>query len=184
MVITYAGRSVIVVVAVGCVAGTVLNGMREQSMTMLACAAAAGILVAATAREFTPPARRKRRRMAAPLRRWVSAHYVPEPGAFSAVLKAAAAAHFLTIVVVAAGLYGLVLVLSWTSSTFWEPLLWPSAVLVGTVAAVLGSLVLSQEPDELLRASEMEPRPARFENRSADGTGGAADESWPDELNR
>lgn len=168
MATNYVGRIVTVLVTTGCLAFTLLNGVQGQGMHMLTFAGLAGILAAATAREFTPPSRRKRRRLPGPLRRWVSSYYGAAEGSFSEVLRAAAVAHFLNIVAVAAALYALLRALLWASNALWEPLLWPSAVLVGTAAAFLGSMVFSQEPDELLDAPGTEHISERFSERSAE----------------
>lgn len=157
MATNYIGKIVTVLITTGFIAFTLLNGVQGQGMQMLTFAGLAGILAAATAREFTPPSRRKRRRLPGPLRRWVSSYYGPEAGSFAAVLRAAAAAHFLTILVVSAALYALLRASLWASETLWESLLWPSAALIGVAAAFLGSRLFSQEPDELLRAYGMEP---------------------------
>lgn len=161
----YAGAVTLLLTA-ACVAGTLVNGAQGQGMAMLTFAGLAGILAAATAREFTHPSRRKRRRLPGPLRHWVSSYYGPAEGSFSEVLRAAAVAHFLSILVVAAALYGLLRVSLWASGALWEPLLWPSAVLIGAVGAVLASVAFSQEPDELLDAAGTEHISERFSARS------------------
>lgn len=164
----YAGRAVTLVLTAGCVAGTLVYGVQGgQGMAMLTFAGVAGILAAATAREFTPPSRRLRRRLPGPLRRWVSSYHVPAEGSFSEVLRAAAVAHFLSILAVAAALYALLRVSLWASSALWEPLLWPSAVLIGTVGAVLASVAFRQEPDELLDA----PGALHISERFGEGSG-------------
>lgn len=179
MATNYIGKIVTVLITTGCLALTLLNGVQGQGMHMLTFAGLAGILAAATARELTPPSRRKQRRLPGPLRRWVSSHYGPEAGSFSAVLKAASAANFLTILVVAAALYGLLRASLWASSAFWEPM--PSAVLIGIAAAVLASWLFSQEPDELLDAPGMAPLSASQSARSTDPADGQK-KHGPDEA--
>lgn len=181
MITNYIGRAVTLLLTAGCLALTLVNGIQGQGMHMLTFAGLAGVLAAATSREFTPPSRRKQRRLPGPLRRWVSSHYGPEAGSFSAVLKAASAAHFLTILVVAAALYGLLRASLWASSAFWEPMLWPSAVLIGIAAAVLASWLFSQEPDELLRASGLETLSASESARVNDPADGQKNHG-PDEA--
>lgn len=134
------------------VLATLTNGLRGQEFSMLSYSVLAGLALAAATRAFTPPGRRQPHPLPEPLRRWVASAYGPGSGTTARPEDAVFATYLMTTVVMAAGLYGLTWIMLLASDVLWGPLVWPFALLLGSVTAALVALAMSWEPREACSA--------------------------------